>query len=264
MKKRLLHRWLAPALLLLMLAGTAASVASTPGVVVGDVVAYSYNRTTSYPTPSGLHVNSSANAFTVQILSINNSRPPGQMSVLETFSEYNNETATTNITAAINTPFFDPYTNTSYIGALGFFPFIYTDVRAGSAMLHFNLPVANSTTSVNSVHGVNVTVARTAATISVNFTEKAGDLPPSYNYMKYNSTSGVMTYGWTEVTFLGETDVFTYSLVSLTKASAQFTFPLLGFVFVGAFAVVGLLAFASWARGRGKRKRREFKPRWGR
>ena len=185
------------------------------------------------------------------------------MSLIEAFSEYNNRTVTENNTAAVKTPFFDPYVNTSYIGALGFFPFIYTDVQAGTASLRFNLAVEGSNSTVNSAHGVNVTVARTPGKIDVNFTEKAGILPPSFNQMVYNSTSGVMTYGQTQVTFLGETDVFTYSLVSLTKGSVPFNIPLFDFVFVGAFAVVGALALVSWVRGRGKRKRREFKPRWG-
>jgi hypothetical protein len=258
------HRWLGPVLLVLILAGSSAAVASNPGVSAGDTVSYTFNRTTSYPTPNGFHVNSSDNAFTVQILSVDNSKPPGQMGILETFSEYQNKTVTSNNTASVITPFFDPYDNASYVGALGFFPFTYTDVQAGSARLQFGLPVANSSSSINEAHDVNVTVTRTASTIVVNFTEKSGALPPSYNYIVYRSSDGVMTFGETKGTLFGETTVFDYYFVSLTKSTAPSNLPLLGYVFIGAFVAVGLFAVGSWMRGRMKPKRREFKPGRGR
>ena len=245
---------MAAALLAAFLLAVPPSLTLTAGIHAGDLAAFEYVQSLITPLPNGTtSVQSYESRFTVLVVSINDTRPPGVISYVIAYSESMN--TTTSRTGGVNfTDFFDPYDNQTYLGAIGFYPFVHPDLQPGSRE---NLPVTVAITqgpngTVRETSTVNVTVGRTPTYAVVNYTARAGSaLPPSTTLLKYNATDGVLAYGVTKVP-LGEGGIerdFTFRLESFTPARSP-GFPLIGYAIGGSFAALAAVFVADRLRGR--------------
>jgi hypothetical protein len=237
--------------------------ASTPGITGGAEVTFDYRTSLGYPLPNGsYYLQTHDNQFTVNVASVDNSYPPGIITYKETFTLYNDTTVDQSVSGT--TPFFDPYDNKTYVGSIGFYPFAYTDIAAGSID---NIPVSlaiNGPTNVTSttVNRINATVSRSGVNIIVNITVRSGSqLPLSHTNLNYNATNGVLLYGETDYALLGTDRRFVYTLSSYTPGSGAgdiFTSSLGGYLTVGAFAAFAVVGI-SVLFFRGKHKGKKFK-----
>lgn len=235
---------------------------SKAGIIAGAQVTYDYKMSVGYLLPNNTYyMKTGDNRFTVNVLSIDNSHPPGIIGYVETFTLYNDTTVNESVNGT--TPFFDPYDNMTYVGNIGFYPFMYTDVPTGSSA---NIPVSltlqvQSNTSITNVNRINVTVSRASRQIIVNITMESGpQLPPSYTYLSYNASNGVLLYGKTDFTLLGADRGFVYTLSSYTPGSNTQgglpLFPLIDYLAFGSFAglaIVGITRLFFRDKRRGKR-----------
>jgi len=235
---------------LLLLVPTARGAAG--GVQSGDVATYEYTQSLVNHLPNGSqYVQSYVSQFQVLVVSVNETGSPGVIGYVITFSESMN--VTTSQEGGVNfTEFFDPYDNQTYLGAIGFYPFIHPDLQAGSTR---NLPVTMELTqgpngTVRETTSVNVTVSRSGGYVTVNYTARSGSaLQPSATFLKYNATDGVMDYGTTRVSLAGIDRDFTFDLQSYTQAPSP-GIPVLAYVIAGSFITLAVVFAADRLRGR--------------
>lgn len=255
-------------LLILLLAVVPVSYASATPVKAGDQVTYEYSQALVEPLPNGsTYRQAYVSTFSLDVLSVVTSTNPGVIDYRLSYATYQNTTVTQTTTGSVNSTYiFDPYDNESYVGTLGFYPFIYTDVAPGSRT---NMAVTLSITqapngTITGTSRVNVTVTRPDSYIEVNFTAKAGaQLQPSQTFLRFNATNGVLIYGITKVDLMSIERDFIFQLDSYVQGPSP-TFPLLGYLIGGSFAALAIIAVADKAgllKRRGKARRKEWKGR---
>lgn len=236
--------------------------ANTVGIAPGDSMTFAYQILTTYLAVGGNVTNIQNNQFTVNILSVNQSA--GDVGYTVSISEFNSTTETNSSLTAPSpenlTTIFNPFDNYSYLGNIGFWPFTYTDLKAGNAtnleldVTITGVPVANGSIAVHSRQHVNATVARSPGLIDVNLTILAfAGSHPSTDALRFNSTTGVMEYSREDTDLFADIQkVFTYTLVSYTKPA-----PLnLWFVPVLAVAVIAIIAVLTVVRRKSPRERK--------
>jgi len=236
-------------------------LANAVGFGVGDSLVFSFERYTTYATPNGNQTFISMNQFTVYINSVNaTAEGGGVVGYSETIQEFNN-TAVTNSTAYENfTTIFNPYDNTTYLGNIGFYPFTYTDLKAGSAnniginVTTSDIPVGNGSESISTIQRVNVTVARNPNLIDVNLTTigSTGE-HPSFWTMQFNTTTGILEYGRTTVNLISDIEgIYTYHLLGYIHKSPPAYQKYIPYIIV--VAVVAIVAAAALAGRRSERQ----------
>ncbi len=256
-------------LLLLLLATVPPSYASTTPVRTGDRVTYNYSQALLEPLPNGTTYRQAyVSKFSIDILSVATSSVPGVIGYTLSYESYQNATVTqTAVTGGVNSTFiFDPYDNQTYLGELGFYPFIYTDVASGSMkglVVHQSITQGPSGT-ISGRNQINVTVTRPNSFIDVNFTAKSGtSTSPSTTFLRFNATSGVLVYGITKVNLLSLERDFIFQLDAYVQGPAP-SIPVLAYVILGSFVAVVVLALLDRAgvfNRRGRVKRKEWKGR---
>jgi hypothetical protein len=247
-------------LLVLVVLGVAGASAGTPGISGGEVVTYDVLQTLTYQSPGGLVANAKNSSFSITVVSVNNSAPPGSIQYSETYAVFNNVTQTANNTATGVTVFFNPYSNKTYLVKLAFYPFIYTDLLPGTATVQIGSTVSGAQGGDTTlVQRVRVNVTRTTGAILVNFTaEASAQVPRSSTALVYNATTGIMTRSVTVLFAAGALQTYTYRLVGVGRSPPQ-GFPAIGLVVGGAFILVGVAFVADMTLGRrrkGKRAKR--------
>jgi len=193
------------------------AAARTLGVQANDTFSYDYDVFTTYATPNGNISSTQYNQLTISVLWTNSSRPLGEAAYSEVITELNGTSVSSPSAIENTTTIFDPYNNDTYLGNIGFYPFVYTDLRAGSPHnLPVSLTVGNTPSGdLTGTQEVNATVARDSGTISVNFTIfSSASTPPSQTSMRYNATTGVLMEGTTYTHFFGVEKNFVYTLIS--------------------------------------------------
>jgi len=240
----------------------------TVGFSPGDSAIFNYDiRATN--------VNSSSHTyfvFRVDILSVNTSKPIGEVGYMETLTDFNGTiiskpSASQNTTSRDLTAIFDPFNNATYLAKIGFHPFTFTDVPAGSKYnMTIGVPFAgfggrDQVIYVNAT--VNATVARSPASIDVTYSVKSDPRGlPWGGVMHYDPKTGMLVNGTQIARFLETTRVFNYQLL-------QFDHPTpLDLSFLPYLIVAGLAVFVVYsvaARGSAKdRKVGRIKKRFGR
>jgi hypothetical protein len=238
-------------LLMLVLLGPELASARTVGVAENDSVTYDYTIHTTYATPNGNNTTDQHNRLTLDILSVEPQAPLGEVVYTETITLLNNTAVSGSQPAENVTTIFDPYNNDTYLGNIGFYPFTYTDLAAGSVKgLKLFVNVTGTGTSpgyVSSTQTINASVYRTPNLIDVNFTILAAPhLPISLTALEFNSTTGLLMRGVTYTHFFGIEKDFIYDLVGYAIAPpvrpGYSDYLILGIV-VAAVAVVALVAY---------------------
>jgi hypothetical protein len=230
----------------------------------GDSLVYSYSILTTYATPNGNVSNTFTSQEQISILKVNTSAPLGEVGYTETLLNFNGTQETTSTSSSNFTTIFDPYNNLTYLGNIGFWPFIYTDVQAGSRRnLEISASYNNSTVTYHANQYVNASVARASGIIGVNVTllpslARNSTAHPAIFRMHYNATTGVLKdYVEYANIFSIYEKIFTYRLVSyIHPAPPSYWF--VTYVVVGAIAVVAAVAILgrkSAAERRGARIR---------
>jgi hypothetical protein len=204
----------------------------------------------------------------VSIVSVNLSASLGEFGYTFTMLNINgtNQTASAGPAAVNFTTIFDPYNNLTYTGSIGFWPVIYTDVRAGSVKdVELNQtytapnPSGSGTMTYNAVQYFNATVTRANGIIDVNMhilplleSNQTG----SGLMMNFSATTGVLERMVDKVNVLSPIEeILTYNLVSFTQpASLNLSF--VPYVLVAA--VVAVVAF-ELARRKPKAERKKAK-----
>jgi hypothetical protein len=256
-------------LLLLLLAEVPAVVASSSPVRTGDRVTYNYSNALIEPLPNGtIYRQAYLSKFSLDVLSVGTSTVPGIIEYTLSYATYQNATVTqTTATGSVNfTYIFDPYDNRSYLGTLGFYPFIYTDVSAGSkeGIVVSQVITGAPNGTISGANRINVTVSRPDSYIDVNFTAKAGvQTQASQTYLRFNATDGVLLYGITKVSLLSVERDFIFRLDSYIQGPSP-GIPVLAYAMGGAFGAVAVIAVLDRAgvfRRRGRTRRKEWKGR---
>ena len=228
-----------------------ATAVSTVGISSGDSVTYAYQYVTTYKIPpSGNYTSVTKYQFTLGIDSVNATQGVVEYSI--TVSEANNTLVATQTAATNFTTIFNPYDNESYLGHIGFYPFIYTDVQPGTKPdLRITLPL-NGVPGINgSVSGgtrlINATVMKTPEAINVNFT--IFNIPhtnPILTILTYNATTGLL-YSWKEDVYtLGIEKIFSYQLLSFSQPSRP---NLIIFLYAGLAVVAFIIVYSVATRG---------------
>jgi len=221
----------------LTLAGGAAT-ARTVGVAPGNTAVYSfwthrtfYGVTYSVNITQDVYMNE-----TIQITSLNLTAPSGYFSYTGEIANVTGGTVSSSLLLRNTTTIFDPYDNNSYLGVLGFFPVIYTNVKTGNDSFQI-APTVNGTKQ--SAENVTVSVIRTAATIGVNFTVKPFYETPWRSVNVFNATSGVLEKGAVYTNFFQVEKYFYYTLLSysVAKPGPSYT-PYLELLALGVIAVL--------------------------
>ncbi|QQG49488.1 MAG: hypothetical protein HY247_04100 [archaeon] len=250
------------AFLVLLLLPTSAT-GRTMGIHPGDSAVFSYQLDTITEEPVGNtvvnHTDTVINQFVVSILSINTTKSIGEVGYRESVNVFNSTTAETPSIAQNLTAIFDPRDNRTYLGKIGFYPFTYIDLPAGSV---YNLKVyvtiagiPGSPGSHTSVQLVNATVTRSLGTIDVRFTviwDPKGR--PWSADMQFSPVTGLLENGTLSAYFFQTTRVFTYHLVSYQKY-APIDYTLVGYV--GIAALGGVLVYAVLTRKSSSEKKVE-------
>ncbi len=248
-------------MLLVALVTAPVARADTRGIGAGDVVGYTYTQALVNHLPNGTdYVRSYVSRFSVQVVSIDGSTSPATVNYVLGYTESQNKS--TSETGSVNsTYFFDPYDNKTYLGAIGFYPFVFTDLQPGSKTnMHVTVSITQGPNgTIKGTTMVNVTVAKVGNFFDVNLTERSGSVAPSSTYLRYNASNGILTYGTTDVAFLGLERNFIFELASFEPASSPGV-PLLAYL-VGipfvALAAFALIDYLRSARRKG-RSRKQF------
>ncbi len=252
------RRRCAAVLLLWLLLFVPAVRSDTAGIHAGDTATYEYAQVLVNHLPNGSSYQQSyVSQFSVHVVSVNGSASPAVVDYILSYTEFQNVTTTQ--TGSVNSTYiFNPYDNRTYLGAIGFYPFAYTDLQPGRMA---NIPVTITITqapngTITGTTRIDVTVGRAAGSVTVNYTAAIGTaLQPSSTFLRYNATNGVLTYGTTEVSLAGIDRGFTFSLVSYQKGVPP-GLPAIVYVIGGAFAALGAVAVADVARGSLRRRRK--------
>lgn len=195
--------------------------ARTSGVSPGDSATFRYTIFTTYTAPNGNITTTQHDQFVVNVTKVDTSAELGVVYYTELVTLFNNQTVPTATKAYNETTIFDPYDNNTYLGNIGFLPFVYTDVAAGSTgNLSVSLSLLGTPNGdITGEQSVNASVSRSTSIISVDFDIYPGQsLPRSVTHLSYNATTGVLTHGVTYTNFFGVEKNFIYDLVSFSPA----------------------------------------------
>lgn len=243
------------------LAGTATVSPAT--VSPGDSATYSYEVFTTYATPNGNISTTIMNQMTIKIDSINTTGAVGFAGYTQTTTVFNSTTLDPPPVNSSFTTIFDPYNNLTYYGQpwIGWYPFTYIDLSAGSKNLGvnvtvLNVPIGDVFGNTSYIEYVNATVAKSPGLIDVNFIAATGPLSDpnstsSLTVMKFNSTTGWLESGVTVAQLFGVEKIFTYRLLSYTSAQPGPDYSWVAYVVL--FAIAALLAYEFVTR-RSRRK----------
>ena len=243
-----------------LLLAVSPAAGATREVQAGDSATYAYTQALVNHLPNGTaYTQSYVSEFEVLVVSVNDTVRPGVIGYIVSFTEAMNRT--TSQAGGVNfTDFFDPYDNETYLGAIGFYPFIHTDLQPGSRN---GLPVTVAITqgpngTVTETNTVDVTVTRAGGFLTVNYTARAGTaLQPSSTLLEYNATNGVLNYGTTRVLLAGIERDFTFSLESYTTAEPPGV-PLLAYAIGGSFVLLAAVFVIDRLRGLRRRRVKRF------
>lgn len=223
--------------------------AKTVGISQNDSLTFDYTIFTTFSTPNGNHTAVQHNQFTISILAVDTTSQLGQVEYTEVANLVNDTIVSTPSTVQNVTTIFDPYDNNTYLGNIGFYPFTYTDLPAGSVKgLNVSLTLGGVPGApLTGTQKVNATVARSPTAINVTFTiESTPSIPLSQTDMTFNATNGVLMHGVTSTHFFGIEKDFTYDLVAYRSSAHTNSSNViyLGLVVLVAAAVVAAYAFA--------------------
>ena len=248
-------RLLAVSLIAMLLAPGAAQ-ARTVGVSPGDTAVYSYVYDFTNSAPGGNVTFTSTNQFSIDVFSVDNQSALGAVGYTITWTEANSSVLSTPEVFQNFTTIFDPRDNLTYTGRIGFWPFIYTDVPAGSfTNMMLVVETATNASAVTNVWSVNGTVVRNPGSIDVSLRIGGGDNAPARMNMQYNSTTGIlenMTGAAQYVSIIWR--YATYHLLSFSHSS-PLDLSFLPYVVVAAIAAVVVLTY----RRRTKREKKAAK-----
>jgi hypothetical protein len=250
------------AMVVVLIAGSQGPVLASPVLAIkpGDTLLYAYTIFTTYATPNGNISRTQRNEFTVNILNVQTGSSSDIVEYSELVTLFNN-TAVSNPQSAQNiTTVFDPYDNNTYLGNIGFYPFTYTDLPAGSAdNLNVSLPINGAPTgNITGNQMVDAIVVKEPGAINVNFTIYSGpSVEPSLTVMSFNSTDGVLTKGVTYTHFFDVEKIFTYNLLSYSQKNPSKPNSLLAYVtiaaVVAALSIIVVVAVVKWPSARSRR-----------
>jgi hypothetical protein len=249
----------------LLLPGVAS--ARTVGISVNDSITYAYTIHTTYATPNGNHTQDQHNEFTLKILSVAPQAALGEIGYTETVTLLNDSSLTTTQAAQNITTIFDPYNNDTYLGNIGFYPFTYTDLAAGSVNdLKVSLTVTSSSSGpLSGTQSVNATVMRNPTAIAINFTIlSAPGVPKSLSVLDYNASTGLLTHAVTFTHFFGVEKDFIYNLVSYVSAKPSgpdyppYLIPTIVVAVIAVVAVVAILTRPSPRQRKAEKIRRKM------
>lgn len=201
----------------LTLAGATTATARTVGVPIDSTAVYSlwvhrtiYGATYSVNITRDVYLNE-----TISVTSVNLTAPIGYFEYTGEIANVTGGTVSSTLPLKNSTTIFDPYDNDSYLGVLGFFPIIYTNVENGSTSFQIS-PIVNGTEQ--SAENVTVSVIRTAASIGVNFTVKPLYETPWRSVNVFNATTGVLEKGDVYTNFFQVEKYFHYTLLNYSVA----------------------------------------------
>ncbi|MGD0476592.1 MAG: hypothetical protein ABSB29_00305 [Nitrososphaerales archaeon] len=203
---------------LLIVPGLVSADASdrTLGIVVGDKVVFSYEIYVTVPSGTvGQNLTSDRwHNETITFTAVNLTAPLGYVGYTDKLDLLNGSTVVKSTVYTNITTIFDPYDNNSYLGILGFYPVAYTNLQSGNKHLQV-------TSVVNGTEGppqnVTVSVIRTTASISVNFTVIPwAHATPMHSVMVFDSKTGVLERGDLYTNLFGVGKYFHYRLLSYT------------------------------------------------
>ncbi|MGP8057047.1 MAG: hypothetical protein ACLP9K_05565 [Nitrososphaerales archaeon] len=221
----------------------ATATTRTVGVAAGDEAVYSflthrtfYGVTYSVNITQDVYMNE-----TIQITSLNLTAPAGYFAYTGEIANVTGGTVSSSKLLSNTSTIFDPYDNNSYLGLLGFFPVIYTNVLSGNDSFQI-APTINGTKQ--SAENVTVWVIRTPTTIGVNFTVKPFYETPWRSVNVFNATSGVLEKGAVYTNFFQVEKYFYYTLLSyaVAKPGPSYT-PYLELLALGVIAVLVAVTF---------------------
>lgn len=241
--------------LLILLLTPGVTVARTTGISGGDSVVYSYQILTTFREPSGPNNTSTIdNVFTVDILGVNTTAPLGFVDYTEIVNVFNSTTEVTTTGVSNATTIFDPSNNDTYLGNIGFFPFIYTDLKQGTWNgLGVKLPITgapgnNGTITVpGQTQRINASVIRASKSIGINYTlYDLTDAPPIHTVMNYSATTGVLQYARTWANVFSVEKILTYNLISYNQPFRP-NLTILWYVLLAA--IIATVAYSVATRG---------------
>ncbi|HME18397.1 MAG TPA: hypothetical protein VKF15_01520 [Nitrososphaerales archaeon] len=243
---------------------------ATLGISAGDSATFVYDIHAITLQVSGHRIYNSTttqkNILSIDVLSVNTTKSLGVIAYRETITLFNSTTLATPRVGQNLTAIFNPYDNNTYIGKLGFYPFTYTNLKAGSAknltvqVSLLNYPGFNGTVYAKAT--LNATVTRDPRYIYVSCIIVYPRERPFYMAMKYNATTGVLFNMTTRASFLGTPQILTYQLLQfghISPESSVFSV-LYSPYFVAAVAVVLVAVLGGYEvthRKAGKAKRAE-------
>ena len=246
------------AALLALSSTTHYAAARTLGVQANDSFTFSYEVFTTYATPNGNQSSTQANQLSLSVLWTNTAATLGEVAYSELITEVNGTTVSAPSAVQNTTTVLDPYNNDTYLGNIGFYPFTYTDLNAGSADdLPISLTVGNTPSGdLTGAQSVNATVARGPGTISVNFSIfSSGSVPPAQTVLVYNATTGVLVHGTTYTHFFDVEKNFIYTLIaSSTPPAGIFNADVQVLLVASAIVVVAVVVVWRVTSSTGKRK----------
>ncbi|MDA4116851.1 MAG: hypothetical protein OK455_00710 [Thaumarchaeota archaeon] len=234
--------------LLLLSSAPRGAMARTVGVSPNDSFVFNYTVLTTFSTPNGNQTTLQHNQLKVGVLWTNTTSPLGEVAYSEAITELNGTNVNNPSTFQNTTTVFDPYDNDTYLGNIGFYPFAYTDLKAGAANA---LSVSLTVTGIpggdlTGAQEVNATVSRPPGEIDVNFTIFSSGVtaPPSQTVLRYNASTGVLTSGTTYTHFFSVEKNFVYTLESSTHESGAGV-PNANLIIILASVAVVIFAFAA-------------------
>jgi hypothetical protein len=231
------------------------ALARTVGVSASDSVVFNYTIFTTYATPNGNQSSTQLNQMSISVDSVGTSSTLGEIQYTETINILNGTSVESPSAVSNVTTIFDPYDNRTYLGTIGFYPFTYTDLAAGSTgNLSVTLAITGTgTTSIMGTQHVSSVIAKAPGYILINFTISSGSkLPPALTVMKYDATTGVLIKGVTYTHYFGVEKIFTYDLVSYHHVpSPDYTY-----VYFGLVAAIVIVAVVAVLRRPSKRERK--------
>jgi hypothetical protein len=225
--------------------------AGTLGFSAGDSVTYVYEIHSFSLTIAGHKIfnetTTQKNIETLDILSTNTTGRIGAILFRETIPVFNSTTLATPSVGQNLTAIFNPYDSSTYLGKIGFYPFTYNNLPAGSARnVAVTVPITNYPGFNGTVYGhakVNATVARDSRYIFVNCTVGFPQETPFHMDMKYNATTGVLINMTTRASYFGTPQILTYQLTQYVHSPIEEgTFYGVSYTYIGAGLVVAVIA----------------------
>jgi hypothetical protein len=249
-------------LLTVLLLAPGPALGRTTGLRPGYTAVYSYKIDTTYVTPFGNVTNTFYNEFTINIESVDTEANVGEVGYTLTVTIANStEVATDNVVSNFTT-IFDPYDNRTYVGNIGFLPFVYTDLQAG--------PVRNLGVKWTTPSYVNGSVVKEPGFIDVNFTIMS-DLSGNYSSrvakeaLRFNASTGLLESGY------GAANIYStvwrygnYKLLSYTHQAGFSVDPMIVAIALGIVAAALVVMVVVGRRTPSEKKAAQMREKFGR